>query len=248
MKPINDLGRFDDRGRQFDFGDEALGVIGFRAIEADPDKSFKYKLAEYERGARNSKNLFKSVALRGGAVTAKDLVDAYINSNRALFENQRDLYLDLNAADTLKGDMRKIGKFASGKIGRKNYGAILNERFIPYIPSKNVFQKSEEIARDLREADPNYVNPMRAVVGVLANIRMQLFNVGLEDEFPVIDNPFKDPIIPAAIEQIRQLPPMVTGANPAVVNANQKFGNIPFTQLSETQKEEKGRQVFGQKW
>ena len=246
MKPINDLGRFDDRGRQFDFGDEALGVIGFRAIEANPDKSFKYKLAEYERGARNSKNLFKSVALRGGAVTAKDLVDAYINSNRALFENQRDLYLDLNAANTLKGDMRKIGKFASGKIGRKNYGAILNERFIPYIPSKNVFQKSEEIARDLREADPNYVNPMRAVVGVLANIRMQLFNVGLEDEFPVIDNPFKDPIIPAAIEQIRQLPPMVTGANPAVVNANQKFGNIPFTQLTETQKEEKGRQVFGQ--
>ena len=135
--------------------------------------------------------------------------------------------------------MRKIGKFASGKIGRKNYGAILNERFIPYIPSKNVFQKSEEIARDLREADPNYVNPMRAVVGVLANIRMQLFNVGLEDEFPVIDNPFKDPIIPAAIEQIRQLPPMVTGANPAVVNANQKFGNIPFTQLTETQKKKK---------
>ena len=90
-KPINDIGRFDDRGREYDFGNEALGIFGARAIEVEPEKSIVYKVADYSRGARNSKNLFKSVALRGGVTTPEQLVDAYITANRALFNNQKEL-------------------------------------------------------------------------------------------------------------------------------------------------------------
>ena len=31
IKPVDDLGRFDERGRQYEFGNELLGVIGFRS-------------------------------------------------------------------------------------------------------------------------------------------------------------------------------------------------------------------------
>ena len=96
--------------------------------------------------------------------------------------------------------MSDIGKFVSGKLGKKNYGAILNERFIPYVPSKNVFIKSQEIADDL-----GIDNPMRAIIGELANIRIQLFNVGLEDEFPDIENPFKINVIPDLVGQVNQM-------------------------------------------
>ena len=230
-KPINDIGRFDERGREYDLGNEALGIIGARAIEVEPEKSIVYKVADYSRGARNSKNLFKSVALKGGVTTPEQLVDAYITANRALFNNQKELYKDIEAAKVLKADMSDIGKFVSGKLGKKNYGAILNERFIPYVPSKNVFIKSQEIADDL-----GIDNPMRAIIGELANIRIQLFNVGLEDEFPDIENPFKINVIPDLVGQVNET---ITSTAPvAVAPATTGFigqGNInidPVTRLT----------------
>ena len=127
--------------------------------------------------------------------------------------------------------MSDIGKVVSGKLGKKNYGAILNERFIPYVPSKNVFIKSQEIADDL-----GIDNPMRAIIGELANIRIQLFNVGLEDEFPDIENPFKINVIPDLVGQVIET---ITSTAPvAVAPATTGFigqGNInidPVTRLT----------------
>ena len=215
-KPVNDIGRFDERGREYDFGNEALGIFGARAIEVEPEKSIVYKVADYSRGARNSKNLFKSVALKGGVTTPEQLVDAYITANRALFNNQKELYKDLEAAKVLDSDMTKINRFVSGKLGKKNYGAISNERFIPYIPSKNVFIKSAEIARDL-----GIENPLLKVVGSLANIRMQMFNVGLEDEFPEIENPFKIQVVPDLVGQVNET---ITSTAPVAVAPTAGFG------------------------
>ena len=230
-KPINDIGRFDERGREYDLGNEALGIIGARAIEVEPEKSIVYKVADYSRGARNSKNLFKSVALKGGVTTPEQLVDAYITANRALFNNQKELYKDIQAAKVLNADMTKINRFVSGKLGKKNYGAISNERFIPYIPSKNVFIKAAEISRDL-----GIENPMLKVVGSLANIRLQMFNVGLEDEFPEIENPFKINVIPDLVGQVNET---ITSTAPvAVAPATTGFigqGNMnidPVTKLT----------------
>ncbi len=189
MKPTDDKGRLDDRGRQYELSNELMGIIGARAIEIEPEKSMIYKTADYLRGARESKALFSTVALRGGEVTPTALVDAYINANRALFSNQKELLKDVQAATTLKGDMKKIGSYVSGKIGRKNYGAIQREMYVPYVPSKNVFRKSREITRDIQEVDPNYRDPLRDILPLIANIRRQLFRYDLNDMFPEIENP-----------------------------------------------------------
>ena len=189
MKPTDDKGRLDDRGRQYELSNELMGIIGARAIEIEPEKSMIYKTADYLRGARESKALFSTVALRGGEVTPTALVDAYINANRALFSNQKELLKDVQAATTLKGDMKKIGSYVSGKIGRKNYGAIQREMYVPYVPSKNVFRKSREITRDIQEVDPTYRDPLRDILPVIANIRRQLFRYDLNDMFPELENP-----------------------------------------------------------
>ncbi|URG13130.1 hypothetical protein [phage 023Pt_psg01] len=189
MKPTDDRGRLDDRGRQYELSNELMGIVGARAIEIEPEKSMIYKTADYLRGARESKALFSTVALRGGEVTPTALVDAYINANRALFSNQKELLKDVQAATTLKGDMRKIGSYVSGKIGKKNYGAIRKEMYVPYVPSKNVFRKSREITRDIQEVDPNYRDPLRDILPLIANIRRQLFRYDLNDMFPEIENP-----------------------------------------------------------
>ena len=54
----------------------------------------------------------------------KHLIDAYINANRALFNTQKDFVQDLNAAKILKGDMKEIGRYVSGKVGKKKFHAV----------------------------------------------------------------------------------------------------------------------------
>ena len=46
--------------------------------------------------------LHLTVALKGGVVTPKEIVDAYINANRALFDAQKENFIkDLQAAKIL---------------------------------------------------------------------------------------------------------------------------------------------------
>ena len=84
MRPIDDIdGRFDERGNQYEFGNELLGIAGLRRVEVDPRKSFNYKITEYKKGVRDSRNLFTSAALKGGEITPEEIVDAYINANQS---------------------------------------------------------------------------------------------------------------------------------------------------------------------
>jgi hypothetical protein len=200
MKPVDDIGRFDDRGREYELGNEVAGIIGARAIEIEPEKAIKYKVADYLRGARDSRSLFSTVVLRGGVVEPKAVVDAYINANRALFLNQKELYKDLEAAKVLKGDESEIIPFVAGKIGKRNYGAIQSEQFVPYIPSRNVFIKSQQIAEEL-----GVPNSLVESMGAIMQIRSELFNVGLEDEFPEIDNPLDIIVLPDLVGQVNTM-------------------------------------------
>jgi hypothetical protein len=92
IDPINRLtGKFDERGNEYEFGNELAGIAGMRRVEVDPEKSFNYKITDYKKGIRNSRNLFTSATLKGGPVTPQEIVDAYINANRALYGVNREL-------------------------------------------------------------------------------------------------------------------------------------------------------------
>jgi hypothetical protein len=233
MKPTDDIGRIDDRGRQYELGNEAAGILGFRAIEIDPEKSMVYKTAEYSRAARESKALFSKTALRGGVVEPKDLIDAYIAANRALFNSQKQIVQDLDAAKILKGDMREIRRFVSGKVGKKNYNALNRGMFVPYVPSKNVFRKSREITREIQEVDPNYRDPLRDILPTIANIRRQLFRADLLGEFPEIENPLNITLGTQILDTIQapliELGFLGQGNIPTVA-----AGDIPYDQLKTT--------------
>ena len=44
--------------------------------------------------------------LKGGPVTPKEIVDAYLNANRALFENTKNNVEDMKAAKTVRFNRR----------------------------------------------------------------------------------------------------------------------------------------------
>ena len=49
IRPIDDLGRFDERGNQYEFGNELAGIAGLRRVEVNPEKSFNYKVTDFKK-------------------------------------------------------------------------------------------------------------------------------------------------------------------------------------------------------
>ena len=64
MFPVDDLGRFDERGNQYEFGNEVTRYSWIRRVKVDPEKSFNYKITDYKNGIRDARNLFISCHIK----------------------------------------------------------------------------------------------------------------------------------------------------------------------------------------
>ena len=81
-------------------------------------------------------------------------------------------------------------------------------------------------------------NPFEQAADVLAEIKEQLIEIPLTEEgIPEIINPFANLPEPT-LGAVGQLPPVVTGANPTVMNANQRLIPGNFNSLTQAQKYE----------
>jgi hypothetical protein len=227
IRPIDSLGRYDERGNEYELGNELLGIAGMRRVNVDPRKSLNYKITNFKDGVRNARNLFTKETLKGGVVTPEEIVDAYINSNRALYEINRRMYLDIDAAKVLGMSEDAIGNNFDTRGERRNFNVLNENRFRPYVPSLDVRRLFEERAFDLGVA-----NPYEQAIDVIDRIRDVLESVPMNaDLFPDIQNPFSnlpEPTLGAAAS-LPGLPPM---PNPALVN-NAQFGSIdPVSRLT----------------
>jgi hypothetical protein len=226
-------GKFDDYGETYELGNEALGFIGARAIPIKPERSFKFKIAGYQKGVSNSRQLFTTEVLKGGPVSPEVIVDAYINANRALFENTRDFYRDIEAARVLGMKEDDIAEQSVERLGGTKYGTISEGIFTPLNISDKVIKAFGDNARKLGLPDP-----FEQAAEPLFKIYEQLFSVPLTEEgIPEIINPFANLPEPD-LGPVSQLPPVVTGANPTVMNANQRLIPGDFNSLTQAQKYE----------
>jgi len=234
VKPEDDLGRFDKRGREYEFGNELAGIIGARAVEIDPANSIKYKVADYSKGTRNSKSLFTAAMLKGGPVTPEEIFDAYINANRALYKVQKTMSDDIKAAQTLGLNEDQLYTEVAERIGGPNFGYLSEGIFRPMKISTGSFIGFQEIADELGIA-----NPIEYVIDSIEELRASLSEYSLTNEnIPDIRNPFKNlPKPDLGNTPVGQLPPLVTGADVNVVAQNAKYGSVPFTALPQDQKE-----------
>ena len=226
-------GKFNEYGETFELGNEALGFIGARAIPVKPERSLKFKIAEYQRGVSTSRQLFTTEVLKGGPTSPEAIVDAYINANRALFKNTRDFYRDLEAAKVLDMPTDEIAKQVIDRTGRKTFGTVSEAVFRPLNISDKVIQAFQQNADKL-----GLENPFIAAAPILADIKARLFQIPLTEEgIPEIINPFANLPEPT-LGPVSQLPPVVTGANPTVMNANQRLIPGDFNSLTQAQKYE----------
>jgi len=176
------FGTPDKTGEVLDIGPELAGFMGLRAIKIDPIKAMGFKIAQYQTGIRNARREFTGGVfglLKGGPVSEADVIERYIASNRARFEVQKDMYKNIQAAETLGEtpfDIRKT--FEERQISSKNYNYLNQGRFEPYFPSKDILRKFREIAAGIDEADP-----FAAAAGEVGDLQQGFRQLNLGERF-----------------------------------------------------------------
>ena len=222
---------YDKYGKDYKLGKELSGLVGLRAVDVDPEKGIKYKINEYQKNVRNARSLFTSKILKGGPVSPEEVVDAYINANRAMYETNKIMYRDIEAAKTLGMTSTGVETSMDERGAGSAYDYLESGTFKPYTVSEAVEQVFQHNADMLGVA-----NPLDAAGPVLDRIAEILESIPMgEDIFPDLDNPFSVSLGETAGNIYNAvIPPEVNNnfLGAANVNLNQVQGVTPnFAQL-----------------
>ena len=128
--------------------------------------------------------MFTRLTLKGGPIEPREIVDAYLNANRALFENQKAFKGDIDAARIL--NISESGFYdATDRISGISLNAIDEGVFRPMNISAEVQNSFAENADKIGMA-----NPFEDAADVIAEIQAELAELSLEEpNFPFIENP-----------------------------------------------------------
>ena len=206
-------GKFDPRGQTYELGDELLGFIGARPVTLDLERSLTFKISKYLNNNREAGGLFTRQTLKGGPIDPSEIVDAYINANRASYAVQKDMHNDIEAAKLLEASPITLDKAFRKRMSRKEYGKLELGFFDPYSISRKIQNQFFDIAQKL-----GVPNPFYGAMGVIAQIEAALSRLRTTKgtDFPSLRNPLK-------VEPVSALPkPMVdqTATAPATTGNN----------------------------
>ena len=191
MVNVIEKGKFDKYGQTYELGDEALGFIGLRAVKLNPERGLNFKTAAFQKGVRDSRQLFTVEGLRGGPITAEQLIDQYINANRALYGVKRIFNKDIAAARTL-GVTDEQFKDPIKRVGEKEFNDIAGNVFNPLNISEDVKQKFADNAAKL-----GVPNPFEQAEPAIEMIRERLQGIPFNEEtIPEFINPLRNLELP----------------------------------------------------
>jgi hypothetical protein len=243
IQPKDSAGRFDERGNEYDLGNELAGIAGLRAIDINPAKGITYKISELQKRERLAKDLFKRPSLKGGVVTPEEIVDAYINSKRALFDARGNFMKDYDAAKVLGISPAALDE-RMNRISKRDRANIEFGEFVPYQPSRDIIDKFDENARQL--GVPNPYLKAEPVIDAISYL-LEAAPLSLE-ALPSIENPFTTPkettVDLNATANLNTIGAQLGGDLLAGVTVP-NTGELPFDQLKNTnQKIAKGQSIF----
>ena len=245
IKDENDPDRFDERGNEYELGNELAGIAGLRAIDINPANGLTYKISELQKRERLAKDLFKRPTLKGGVVTPEEITDAYINANNALFRARNNFMKDYEAAQIL-GISRSSLDSNMSRMSNKDRASYEDGDFRAYEPSREIINKFAENAFNL--GVPNPYNQARPVIEAIRSL-IEVAPLSLE-KLPEIENPFRSTVTEFgldAVSSLNNLGAAITGTDIMVgagvglqnTNINQTQGATPLQVTAQ-----KGKEVF----
>ena len=174
--------------------------------------------------------------LKGGPVSAEEVTDAYINSNRALYESNKVMFKDIEAAKTLGMTENAVESTMQERGAGTAFEYLANGTFKPYTVSDAVAQVFQYNADNL-----GVPNPLDEALPILDRIAEVLEAIPMgEDIFPDLDNPFKNTLMETAGNIYNAvIPPQVNNnflgaANISVPNTNLNFDKLPTNEKYKT--------------
>ena len=142
-------------GKTMGINDEVLGLMGLRPISIDPLDAMGFKISNFQQGIRNARREFTGGffgLLRGGPISANDIINRYIASNKARFYSQKEMFKDLDAAGILGSSrLELLRAFRERQMSATTFNNLTKGKFMPYYPSKDIIARFREIAQNLGE-------------------------------------------------------------------------------------------------
>ena len=132
-------------GRQFTrLGEMVRATLGVNTQIFDPDRLGIFKAQEFKANRSTAATLFNRVNNRS-VVTSEEFIDAWTNANRARlrsFRKARKDFLGLQALGATQEEV--IERFKKEGVGNREIGSIIENRYIPFFPSRDAFLEAEE--------------------------------------------------------------------------------------------------------
>ena len=139
----------DPSGNIYDIDKELPGLLGWRLIEIDPVKGLGFKITGYNSDRRDATREFTggdSRLLAGGIHKPEEIARQFFMANRALFDAQQKMHLDLKAANEFEvGDGALAEVFDKRGVSPNTYGPMFQGSFKAYTPSEAIIEKFYEI-------------------------------------------------------------------------------------------------------
>jgi hypothetical protein len=212
----------DPKGNIYQIEKELPGLLGWRLIKIDPIKGLDFKITEYDGDSRNSVREFTAgdAKIFSGPTTKNEIIRQFYFANKALFETQQKMHLDLKAANKFEIDNRELAEvFEKRQRSSKEYGPLFTGQFKPYIPSESILRRAEEKTLEFNTANPKYGNPFEEATPVLAQMIRSFQGADLSKSFKFNLNDFikEEKVKPSGFDPYRsELPPQPM-PNPQVV-------------------------------
>ena len=152
----------DPKGNIYDIEKELPGLLGWRLIKIDPVKGLGFKITNYDQKSRNDVREFTGgdSRLLSSPTTKDEVIRQFFVANRALFDTQQNMHLDLKAANQFDVEDEELASvFEERNRSSKEYGPLFEGLFKPYIPSEGIIEKFARKSEEFQAANPGYVNP-----------------------------------------------------------------------------------------
>ena len=213
-------GKPDANGDVIEVDKQLAGVFGFRMIKLRPDKAMSYYIADYNTGERNARREFTGgpEGVLKPAKTSKEVIERYFVANKSLFDVHKAMKRHMRNAQKLGLSEDDIAELFMKRGQKKDFGYLQENVFSPYLPSKGIVQKFDEIATETglpnpyTEAEP-VIEKMYEIFSE-KSLNDESFEFTLEDFMPGAQQQQPD----GATDFFSQTP----APNPAIVGQNQQ--------------------------
>ena len=171
----------DKYGNTYNLLDEAGGIFGFRAIEADPVDAMPFIITDFNKKNDSARASFVGDVLKGGLVSPAEIVEQYIKSERVRFQNFKQMhnaYKDALQLGAKRSDLVKEMK----RITRRERASIIRGNYLPYLPGDGIRRAFNKNFRDLEEElGREITNPFPLALREILKIRRNNMNVDVNE-------------------------------------------------------------------